>query len=131
MARAAWDDAFATGIDYVDFEHKRLLELINRVAERLEGTPSEETIADCLGEIHDRVSAHFALEERALRDHGFADYAAHKADHERLLDEIRAMMEAFEKGACETCGTTLDRCLLRWFESHAGNRSAHPRALGS
>ena len=131
MARQMWNETFATGIDYVDFEHKRLLELINRIADHLEGDPSAESVADCLGEIHDRVAAHFALEERALREHGFADFAAHKADHERLLDEVRTMMEAFDRGACEGCRTTLDRCLVRWFASHAGNRAAHPRALGS
>lgn len=43
---------------------------------------------------------------------------AHKADHERLLEKMRTMMDAFEAGACETCGKTLDDCLTAWFRQH-------------
>jgi hemerythrin len=38
-------------------------------------------------------SAHFALEERFMREHGYDQLALHKADHERLLDEIREIMD--------------------------------------
>jgi hemerythrin len=67
------------------------------------------------------VSAHFALEERLMSEKNYAFYDAHKADHERLLDQIRRMMEAYEDGECADCGTNLRACLDTWLADHVRN----------
>ena len=113
-----WKDEFETGIAYIDFEHRRLVALINKTCESLAKDSTAKEIAACLGELYAGVCAHFALEEKVMREKTYALYEVHKADHERLLEEMRYMMDAFEAGACETCGKTLDDCLTAWFRKH-------------
>lgn len=113
-----WKDDFATGIAYIDYEHRRLVELINRICADLDLADAKEAVADGLGQLYAQVSAHFALEERAMRENRYALYDLHKRDHERLLDEMRYMMEAFDAGECETCNKTLQECLRDWFHKH-------------
>ena len=51
---------------------------------------------DFFGDLFKAISAHFALEERFMRERGYDQLVQHKNDHERLLDEIRDIMEDFE-----------------------------------
>jgi hemerythrin len=125
MPLLQWQDKFETGIGYIDYEHRRLVDLINRVTGDLGAAGQEADIADCLGELYAQISAHFALEESVMRDNRYGLYDLHKADHEKLLEEMRYMMDAYEAGACETCGKTLDACLSEWFHKHF--RTKDPR----
>jgi hemerythrin len=118
MPLLEWKDEFETGIVYIDYEHRRLVYLINETCNNLGPESSEERVAECLGDLYAQICAHFALEERLMREKKYALYDIHKSDHEKLLEELRFMMDAFEAGACETCGKTLDDCLSAWFHKH-------------
>ena len=83
-----WKDEFAVGVESVDFEHQELIALINDLHGSLAEPQSEVTVPEFLGEIYAKISAHFAHEERLMRAQGYDEYADHKADHERLLDEM-------------------------------------------
>ncbi len=113
-----WKDEYETGIAFIDFEHRRLVTLINKTCRSIGQESATEDIAAGLGELYAGICAHFALEEKLMREKTYALYEVHKADHERLLEQLRAMMDAFEAGACENCGKTLDDCLTEWFRRH-------------
>ena len=80
-------------------------------------------MADFLGELYTRITAHFALEEKIMRDNDYDEYQDHKADHERLLDDIRDLMDDYEDGVyvdVERFGIRLDE----WFSEHFRTRDA-------
>jgi hemerythrin len=60
---SAWDDAFLIGIDGLDYEHKALIENINRLHEEPARHDDKSQIETCRGDIYARMQAHFALEE--------------------------------------------------------------------
>lgn len=90
-----WRDSFNVGIPSVDHEHRQLVALINELYDKLEES-DKYTVSDFLGEIYAGIAAHFALEEKTMRDRGYDEYEDHKRDHERLLDEIADIMDTFE-----------------------------------
>ena len=121
----AWKPEYSLGIPSVDHEHQELFGLINELHASLFEPGSETTAADFLGELFTKISSHFALEERLMRDGGYAGYRDHKSDHERLLDEIRDLMDDYEDGEY----VDLERFaveLERWFSVHF---STHDAAL--
>ena len=121
----AWKPDYALGIPAVDHEHRELFDLVNDLHASLFEPDSEATVMDFLGELFSKISSHFALEEKLMRDGRYADFPAHKADHERLLDEIRDLMDDYEDGG----HVDLDRFaaeLERWFSLHF---STHDAAL--
>ena len=125
MPLLAWKSDYALGIPAVDHEHQELFDLINDLHTNLFEPESETTVADFLGELFSKISSHFALEEKLMRDGRYAEFAAHKSDHERLLDEIRDLMDDYEDGGY----VDLDRFavdLERWFSVHF---STHDAAL--
>jgi len=96
MSLIEWKEQYAIGIPAVDTEHRELIALINEVHRRLRAGEEGLTVSDFLGEIFARISAHFALEERVMRERHYDQLPAHKADHERLLDGIRDIMDDYE-----------------------------------
>ena len=131
----AWRPEFALGIPGVDEEHRELIELINALHADLAGrdlsSPTgQESVAAFLGEIHARIAAHFALEEREMRERGYDRYAEHKGDHERLLEEIHALIEDYDAGRVVHLDD-FSRSLDAWFTDHFRDQDARlHRALG-
>ena len=112
-----WRDDFRIGIAEVDHEHRELIELINGLYSNLGGARTDDRVERCFGEIYARISAHFALEEKAMADRAYSDFQPHKADHERLLDSILDIMdEHAAQGVLDDAG--LAARLAEWFGVH-------------
>ncbi len=124
MSLIAWRKEFEIGIPSVDHEHRSLVEQINALAEGLSAGAPMATGLDHFGRIHAAISAHFALEEEVMRDMAYDEIAAHKADHERLLDDIRGIMDAYEQGAYVGGADLLADHLGRWFTEHFRSKDA-------
>lgn len=88
-----WRPEFSTGIKSVDHEHQELIDLINDTLESIRAHDSADNIQASLSEIYVHISSHFALEERIMRQRKYDRYQQHKADHEKLLDDIRDIMD--------------------------------------
>lgn len=131
MALIEWRREFETGIGEVDHEHRELVELINALYGEIGASASHDRIGAFLGEVFARISAHFALEEAVMRKHRYDDYAAHKADHEKLLDDLRDIMDAHDVGEYLDYATGLERAIGTWFVAHFKSRDARlHRILG-
>jgi len=117
MALLEWRDEFRTGIKGVDHEHEALIEQINDVYELIRECADREDVIDGLGEIYGSISAHFALEESMMIRHHYTGYDQHQRDHERLLDEIREITDAYEATA-RLDDARLARKLADWFQLH-------------
>jgi hemerythrin len=117
MSLIDWREEFTIGLPDVDHEHRELIAMINALHESLEPDTGVERIVAALGEIHARIAAHFALEEREMRKLGYAYLAEHKNDHERLLDDILDIMDAVESPA-NYDPVTLGQRLSKWFTGH-------------
>jgi hemerythrin len=119
MALIEWRDEFNTGDRSVDHEHRELVDLINELHGKLgESAASRDDIEEFLGEINTKISAHFALEERLMRQAQYAEFEAHKDNHEELLDDIRDIMINYDEGAYADFEETLADNLNRWFTEH-------------
>lgn len=107
MALIQWNETFVLGIPELDHEQRGLFDLI----ELLNGPPSQVAskaeICDLLADLHVAATMHFALEEKAMRSLGYDQIAVHKAEHERLLDRIRDVMEEQRVDVYANCERSL------------------------
>jgi hemerythrin-like metal-binding protein len=125
-----WKDEYSVGIGAVDHEHKELIALINRLYGELESAEAKMTVPAFFGDLLKMIGAHFALEEKFMREHGYDRLHSHKADHERLLDELRDIMDAFDH-AVEIDSVELADRLDLWFSRHFRTHDAElHQALG-
>lgn len=131
MQLIEWQKKFETGIAEVDFEHKSLVGLVNATLVRLGAAPGPGDARELLGEIDAKITAHFALEEKVMREAGYPGYAGHKADHERLLDEIREIMDMHEARRPAGQADLLAARLSAWFTDHFKTEDARFHAFVS
>jgi len=117
MSLLEWKPEYSVGIESMDDEHREMIALINDVYAKLGTSPDADTIEDCLEEIFNTISLHFALEERIMREQGYDEYEDHKEDHEDLLDEIRDLMDEFVADEKEGA-RRLEERLSGWFSQH-------------
>ena len=117
MTIIEWQDHFSVGVASVDHEHRELIDLINQLHETMLADGSVGAILEGLGEIYAQIAAHFALEERIMREKRYRFFAAHKEDHEVLLDDLREIMDEVDtKGIYDA--NQLSQDLDRWFSEH-------------
>lgn len=117
MELLSWKSEYSVGIESVDHEHQEMIGMINELYKELQGRKDADSIEQFLGDIHMTIAAHFALEERVMRQSGYDEYEAHKDDHEELLDQIRDLMDIYstdpDKGL-----DLLQARLSDWFAIH-------------
>lgn len=131
MVLIEWRSEYETGIGEVDHEHQELVGLINTLHAQMGAHASRERISDFLGEVFAKISAHFALEETVMRKYDYDQYADHKRDHERLLDELRDIMDEFDAGSGTDYKDALGTAVRDWFVNHFKTKDARlHRKLG-
>ena len=117
MSLVTWREDFSLGVEAVDVEHREMIELINALDASMGQGASHAVVVDTLGEIYARIAAHFALEEKIMRGAGYEHLAAHKNDHERLLDRLLDVIDSVdEEGSYDRAA--LSDYLGGWFSVH-------------
>lgn len=117
MAPIAWKPEFSVGDPAVDHEHRELVDLVNTAAGAiLDGRPDTD-VDRCLGDLFRAISAHFAHEERQMTRAAYDQLSPHKADHERLLDALREIMDSAEDRR-ERSAEKVTAVLEAWFTDH-------------
>jgi len=117
MTLLEWKPEYCVGDAAIDHEHEHMIGQINALYDQLGGSVDAETIEAVLGEIHADISAHFALEERLMREASYGEYEDHKDDHEDLLDQIHDLMDSFYADPTEG-QALLKSQLSSWFGRH-------------
>jgi len=123
MSLIQWKPEFSVGNAAVDHEHRELIQLINDVHAAVGSGARRGRLAAGLGEIYAQIAAHFALEEKIMRDTGYADFGPHKADHESLLDQLADIIDGVEMGK-KLDERDLSFRLSRWFTEHFSTHDA-------
>jgi hemerythrin len=117
MSLITWKDEYSVGVAAVDLEHRELIELINDLDAAMQRQATHATVVQALGEIFARISAHFALEEKIMRDSAYREFQMHKRDHEILLDVLLDVIDSVDEDGVydrEALSSDLDR----WFSDH-------------
>lgn len=113
-----WDDSFLIGIEELDHEHRVLIDDINRLHEELARSEERSEIAKCLGDIHARMQAHFALEEHVMKEHAYEFFDEHKREHDQLLEDYTECMMRFLNGESVSSDNPVEECLSHWVVDH-------------
>ena len=123
MSLLEWKPEFSVGNAAVDHEHRELIDLINSIHAGISQGVGRDQLASGLGEIYAQIAAHFALEEKMMRDADYVGYGLHKDDHEALLDQLAEIIDAVElEGAYDD--QALSSVLDLWFSEHVRTHDA-------
>lgn len=98
MVFIVWDEQHSVRVRQIDDEHKGMIALVNELNEAMKLRKGREELTRILAELIAQTQAHFATEERLMIDHAYPGYPTHKAEHERLLQEVSTLEKRFSEG---------------------------------
>lgn len=117
MAPIEWKPEYSVGNPSVDHEHQELIKLVNQTASAILDNRPEADVQGSFGDLLRAISAHFALEEQQMKVHGYDQRTQHKDHHERLLDDLRDIMDG-DDASTERTAQRLATTLETWFSDH-------------
>ena len=78
--------------DEMNGVHAEEVEQLNRIEAMLDARASETELSEALEALFDHTRAHFANEERLMKEVGFPPFEMHKAEHDRALNAFQLVM---------------------------------------
>ena len=93
MEPIVWDSAYSVGAAEMDHQHKRIIDIINRLIAEPECEVSSELVSYTLTELTRYASEHFKAEEELLAKNNFANLQNHREEHQQYRREIVALCQ--------------------------------------
>ena len=97
MAYLVWQEDLNTGIQVIDTQHKRIVEMINQLHDA-QAQHDRALLGNVIEELVDYTLSHFAFEETLLEDSGYQFTRAHKKVHELFIKRVSDYRLRFESG---------------------------------
>ena len=92
-----WKDEYNVGIDSIDQQHKKLVNLINKLQTAIDYSTGEEFEHEALNELVDYTKTHFGYEEGLMEKYGYPDFEPHKALHREMIAKVEAVLAEYEQ----------------------------------
>jgi len=116
MALIHWSRSLETGVQSIDEQHRRLLELLNGVHEVMVDGRDPSELDAILTRLMDYTDFHFRHEEELFDRNNFPFATGHRKEHSRLKEEVLARMENYRMGTMEPMD--LLAFLVDWLQDH-------------
>jgi diguanylate cyclase (GGDEF)-like protein/hemerythrin-like metal-binding protein len=93
-----WKVGWNSGNEYVDEQHKELLNYANSLMYLSLSNKDKEKAKQIVELLEKKIVQHFKYEEKVLRQISFPDYEEHVKIHQDLVDKFEALKASFLKG---------------------------------
>ncbi len=98
MAFLDWADSLSVGFRLLDTDHKRLIELVNKLHDASEQGQNAAALLAIIDALIDYSKTHFIHEETLMRKTAYPQFIPHKIEHDRLIRQIEDMRKRFAAG---------------------------------
>lgn len=117
MALISWSPMLSTDVQIIDDQHKKLIDLINKLNDAMNAGHGKEALKAVLTELVDYTVYHFGTEEKLMGQHKYADSTAHLGEHKKLVQDVSAFKTKFEAGNA-MISTEIMNFLRDWLSKH-------------
>jgi len=121
MTFMQWTKKMSVGVAELDNDHKRLIDLINRLAQNAGDETKDAMLRQCLYGLQRYAEVHFRREEAVMTACGYRALEHHKSEHRAFVDKISALNRSFESRPGDMASAINDELLafLRdWLNHH-------------
>jgi len=113
----SWNKNYVVGNATIDGQHRHLVDLINELADAMDGGKGREALGGVLEELVEYTATHFKDEERIFVGTEYPFVKAHREQHESLTQQVFKLRDQFRSGANVLSADTLS-FLREWLNGH-------------
>ena len=111
-----WSDEYSIGVEEVDVQHKRFLNLIKRTYELAGETVESKEVSHLLDELMKYAHFHFGSEELLMQAYSYPKYVIQKSEHAKIIKELVEKMGEIRSNKGKL--NSLLFFLVNWFVDH-------------
>ena len=112
-----WKDEYRVGIDSIDQQHRKLVNLINQLQTAVDYSTGEEFEREALDELVDYTKTHFSYEEGLMEQHDYPEFEPHRAQHQKMIKQVEDVLAEYEQDNETAMSNALD-FLKDWLINH-------------
>ncbi|MFW5723244.1 MAG: bacteriohemerythrin [Halochromatium sp.] len=117
MKELLWDKTLSVDVPEIDQDHRRLLELFNRLGHAAEEGEPQASIEAIMDELISCTDWHFRHEERLMERYGYPGLPAHQAEHQDLLASGKALQQQLRRSGVPPSAREI-AFLEHWLTGH-------------
>ena len=117
MKDLVWDEILSVGVDEIDEDHRKLVNLFNILNHAVVDEESPDYLAAILAELINCTARHFSHEERLMLKHRYQGFEEHRAEHEELIQSARALQQGILRANQPMVDEHIE-FLERWLTEH-------------
>ena len=114
MPLIEWTNELSVGINSIDEQHKKLVNMINALNDAMQTGGSNELLGKIFTGLAAYTQKHFAYEENMFAEFGYSDAEEHKRQHNELIAQVVELKERFMENPQGTISNDLMQFLKRW-----------------
>ncbi len=111
-----WSRSYSVGVNQMDSEHQRLIDIINNLYTAMRSGRSKDAIGSILDELVEYTKTHFAHEERLMKESNYAGFDEQKRAHEALISQVIEIQGKYRSGTA--LGQEVMSFLKNWLVNH-------------
>jgi hemerythrin len=117
MELIRWKNDYSVNVQEIDEQHKRLIAIINRLADAMSIGKGRDVLDAVMAEMMDYTEYHFEAEEHLLLHHGYSETDEHKKAHAELVVRAKEIKDAAEQGGRKSSVDVM-LFLSTWLDKH-------------
>jgi hemerythrin len=117
MSLIEWTDSLSVGIEEIDKQHKRLIELINELHVAMRERRTRDVLGNIINGLKDYAVIHFSTEEKYFDQYNYLKSGSHKREHMAFINKVIAFKAGFDKGKLMLSMEIMD-FLKDWLVNH-------------
>ena len=98
MPLLEWSDELSVGINSIDDQHKKLVNMINALNDALAEGKADELLVKIFDGLAVYTVKHFGYEEDLFAQHGYQESEAHKNEHQALIAQVKNLQDKMNEG---------------------------------
>ncbi|MCU7832335.1 MAG: bacteriohemerythrin [gamma proteobacterium symbiont of Lucinoma myriamae] len=98
MPLIQWNDELSVGINSIDEQHKKLINMINALNDALLSGQTKQVLSEIFDELAVYTVEHFDYEEELFARYGYSESQAHKNEHSALTEQVNNLQQKVKKG---------------------------------
>lgn len=118
MPLMTWTDKLSVGVNVIDDDHKKLVNMVNELYDGITAGKGKEALAKILDELVNYTKIHFDREEQLFAKTGYPAAAAHKKEHDDLTKQVLDVQAKYKNGSVATLSLEVMNFLKNWLVNH-------------
>lgn len=117
MKDLVWEKILSVGIDEIDEDHRKLVNIFNILNHSINDRDTPEYLATVLEELINCTVWHFSHEERLMLKYNYDRYEEHKAEHQDLIKSAKELQQKISQSGGLVANKDLE-FLEQWLTEH-------------